>query len=147
MDSAAEVRITRREHFSAGHRLFLPELSDAENYALFGPCSNPKGHGHNYRLEVTLTGPVDARTGMVMDLKRLHEVVQAVILDKVDHRNLNLEVDFLQGVQPTTENLARAFFQELAPHIAHGRLRRIRLEETDRNIAEYEVHGSAHPSS
>ncbi len=82
-----------------------------------------------------------------MDLKRLHEVVQAVILDKVDHRNLNLEVDFLQGVQPTTENLARAFFQELAPHIPKGRLRRIRLEETDRNSAEYEVHGSADPPS
>ena len=147
MEGAAEVRITRREHFSAGHRLFLPELSDAENSALFGPCSNPKGHGHNYRLEVTVTGPVDVRTGMVMDLKQLHEVVQAVILDKVDHRNLNLEVDFLQGVQPTTENLARAFFQELAPHIPKGRLRRIRLEETDRNSAEYEVHGSAHPPS
>jgi len=147
MEGAAEVRITRREHFSAGHRLFLPELSDAENSALFGPWSNPKGDGHNYRLAVTVTGPADARTGMVMDLKRLHEVVQAVILDKVDHRNLNLEVDFLQGVQPTTENLARAFFQELAPHIPKGRLRRIRLEETDRNSAEYEVHGSADPPS
>lgn len=143
----AEVRITRREHFSAGHRLFLPELSDAENYSLFGPCSNPKGHGHNYRLEVTVEGPVEARTGMVMDLKRLHDVVQTIILDKVDHRNLNLEVDFLQGVQPTTENLVRAFFQELAPHIPRGRLRRIRLEETDRNIAEYEGSGPAHPSS
>jgi len=147
MDGAPEVRITRREHFSAGHRLFLPEWSDAENYSLFGPCSNPKGHGHNYRLEVTVEGPVDARTGMVMDLKRLHDLVQAVILDKVDHRNLNLEVDFLQGVQPTTENLVRAFFQELAPQIPRGRLRRIRLEETDCNIAEYEVSGSAHPSS
>jgi 6-pyruvoyltetrahydropterin/6-carboxytetrahydropterin synthase len=147
MDRAAEVRITRREHFSAGHRLFLAELSDAENFSLFGPCSNPMGHGHNYRLEVTVSGPVDARTGEVMDLKRLHDLVQAVILDKVDHRNLNLEVDFLQGVQPTTENLVRAFFQELAPHIPRGRLFRIRLEETDRNIAEYEVSGPAHPDS
>ncbi len=138
MDRAGEVRITRREHFSAGHRLFLSDLSDAENYALYGPCSNPKGHGHNYDLEVTVAGPVDARTGMVLDLKRLHDIIQSVILDQVDHRNLNLEVGFLQGVQPTTENLVRAFFQELAPHIPGGRLHRVRLRETERNSAEYE---------
>jgi 6-pyruvoyltetrahydropterin/6-carboxytetrahydropterin synthase len=138
MDRTGEVRITRREHFSAGHRLFLPDLSDAENYALYGPCSNPKGHGHNYDLEVTVAGPVDARTGMVLDLKRLHDIIQSVILDQVDHRNLNVEVGFLQGVQPTTENLVRAFFQELAPHIHGGRLRRVRLRETERNSAEYE---------
>lgn len=143
MDGTAEVRITRREHFSAGHRLFLPELSDAENYSLFGPCSNPGGHGHNYLMDVTVVGPVDTRTGMVLDLKRLHDIVQAAILDKVDHRNLNHEVDFLRGVQPTTENLVHAFFQELAPHIPNGHLRRIRLQETERNSAEYEEHGPA----
>lgn len=133
-----DVRITRREHFSAGHRLFLPELSDGENYELFGPCSNPKGHGHNYELEITVAGPVDPRTGMVLDLKRLHDLIQSVILDKVDHRNLNLEVEFLRGVQPTTENLAQAIFQELAPHIPAGRLRRVQVRETERNSAEYE---------
>lgn len=138
MARQGETRITRREHFSAGHRLFLTTLSDAENYELFGPCSNPRGHGHNYELYVTVAGPVDPRTGMLLDLKRLHDIVQSAILDKVDHRNLNVEVDFLQGVQPTTENLARAFFQELAPHIPLGRLRRVRVRETDRNSAEYE---------
>src|SRR5712692_6395232 len=98
MEGAAEVRITRREHFSAGHRLFLPELSDAENSALFGPCSNPKGHGHNYRLEVTVTGAVGAPTGVGMEFEPVQQIRPAGQPDKVDHRNLNLEVDFLQGV-------------------------------------------------
>jgi len=131
------ARVTRQEHFSAAHRLFDPNLSDTENFALFGPCSNPKGHGHNYRLDVTVAGPINGRTGMVLDLKRLHDVIQTVILEKVDHKNLNVEVDFLGGVQPTTENLARAFFEELAPRIPVGQLYRVRLQETDRNSAEY----------
>ncbi len=131
------ARVTRQEHFSAAHRLFDPKLSDADNFALFGPCSNPKGHGHNYRMEVTVSGPIDARTGMVLDLKQLHELIQSVILDRVDHKNLNLEVEFLSGIQPTTENLARAFYEELAPHISGGRLFRVWLQETDHNSAEY----------
>ena len=131
-------RVTRVERFSAAHRLFLPELNDRENAELFGPCSNPLGHGHNYRMEVTVAGPIDPRTGMILDLKRLHEVIQAAILDKVDHRNLNQEVDFLRGVQPTTENLARTFFEQLERRIPTGRLVRVRVEETDKNSAEYE---------
>ncbi len=131
------TRITRLESFSAAHRLFKAELSDEENFRLFGPCSNPSGHGHNYRLAVTVSGSIDGDTGMVLNLKALHDLIQALILDKVDHRNLNLEVDFLTGVQPTTENLARAFFQELESRLPSGRLQRVLVQETDKNSAEY----------
>jgi 6-pyruvoyltetrahydropterin/6-carboxytetrahydropterin synthase len=136
---SAQARVTRLEHFSAGHRLFLPDLSEKENLALFGPCSNPGGHGHNYRLEVTVAGPIDPRTGMVLDLKRLHEVIQRAVLDKVDHRNLNQEVDFLRDLLPTTENLARTIFEQLAAQLPAGRLLRVRIQETDKNSAEYEA--------
>ncbi len=131
------TRITRLESFSAAHRLFKAELSDEENFRLFGPCSNPSGHGHNYRLAVTVSGSIDGDTGMVLNLKTLHDLIQASILDKVDHRNLNLEVDFLTGVQPTTENLARAFFHELESRLPTGRLQRVLVQETDKNSAEY----------
>lgn len=131
------TRITRLESFSAAHRLFKAELSDDENLQVFGPCSNPNGHGHNYRLAVTVSGEIEDETGMVMNLRELHDIVQAVILDKVDHRNLNLEVDFLQGIQPTTENLARAFYHELESQISRGRLHRVMVQETDKNSAEY----------
>ena len=133
----AVTRVTRREQFSAAHRLFDPALSDAENQARFGPCSNPNGHGHNYRVEVTVEGAIDDKTGMVLDLKRLSEVVRVSVLDKVDHRNLNLEVDFMQGIQPTTENLARRIFEQLNGRLPAGRLYRVRVEETDKNSAEY----------
>ncbi len=131
------TRITRLESFSAAHRLFKPDLSDEDNLRLFGPCSNPKGHGHNYRLMVTVSGSIDGDTGMVLNLKTLHDLIQESILDKVDHRNLNLEVDFLRGIQPTTENLARAFFTELESRIPSGRLHRVLVQETDKNSAEY----------
>lgn len=132
------ARVTRIEHFSAAHRLFDPALSDQENLALFGPCSNPRGHGHNYRLQVTVEGSIDPRTGMVLNLKDLAALMRAVILDKVDHHNLNEEVDFLRGVQPTTENLARCFFEQLAPGLRTGRVVRVALSETEKNSAEYE---------
>ncbi|TMD11158.1 MAG: 6-carboxytetrahydropterin synthase [Chloroflexi bacterium] len=131
------ARVTRKEHFSAAHRLFDPALDDAQNFARFGPCSNPGGHGHNYRLEVTVEGPIDPSTGMVLDLRRLHEAVQELVLDKVDHRHLNSEVDFLRGVIPTTENLARCIYQQLEARLPAGRLVRVRIDETDRNSAEY----------
>ena len=133
----AVARVTRKEHFSAAHRLFDAALDDRQNFARFGPCSNPGGHGHNYRLEVTVEGPIDPATGMVLDLRTLHEVVQAGVLDKVDHRTLNTEVDFLRGVQPTTENLARCIYEQLAGRLPSGRLVGVRIEETDRNSAQY----------
>lgn len=127
----------RREHFSAAHRLYDPALDDAQNFRRFGACSNPGGHGHNYGLEVTVEGEIDEATGMVLDLRVLHEVLQAVILDKVDHRNLNTEVDFLHGLQPTTENLARRIFEQLQPALPTGRVVNVRVQETDKNSAEY----------
>jgi 6-pyruvoyltetrahydropterin/6-carboxytetrahydropterin synthase len=135
MDRTA--RVTRKEHFSAAHRLFDPALDDAQNLERFGPCSNPGGHGHNYRMEVTVEGPIDEASGMVVDLGKLHRLVQTAVLDKVDHRNLNTEVDFLRGVMPTTENLARCIFRQLETRLPAGQLYRVRIEETDRNSAEY----------
>lgn len=134
---AVVARVTRKEHFSAAHRLFEAALDDAQNFARFGPCSNPGGHGHNYRLEVTVEGSIDPSTGMVLDLRTLHDLVRTAVLDKVDHHHLNTEVDFLRGVQPTTENLARCIFDQLAGRLPAGRLVRVRVEETDKNSAEY----------
>src|SRR5882672_7577607 len=95
--------VTRRETFSAGHTLFNPEFSDERNREIFGKCSNPSGHGHNYVLEVTLRGEPDAQTGFVFDLSELASLMRKVILDDVDHHNLNVDVDWLRGVIPTTE--------------------------------------------
>lgn len=135
-----QVTVTRRLHFNAAHRVFNPQLSDDENRAIFGLCSNPNWHGHNYALEVSVTGEVDVMTGYVVDLGKLKRIVQEFIVDKVDHRNFNLEVDFMRGVNPTTENIVVAFWRELAPHIPAGRLTRLRLWETENNYVEYEGH-------
>jgi 6-pyruvoyltetrahydropterin/6-carboxytetrahydropterin synthase len=132
------VTVTRRLHFNAAHRVHNPALSDAENAALFGKCNNPNWHGHNYVLEVSVRGSVEERTGYVFDLARLRDLVKREIIDKVDHRNLNLEVDFLHGVIPTAENVAVAFWQILAPRVAPATLARIRLWETDNNVVEYD---------
>src|SRR5687767_745680 len=100
------ARVTRRETFNAGHRLFSPNLSDEENYRVFGKCSNPSGHGHNYVIEVTLEGPIDPETGFVFDLKELSAVIAKRILKDVDHRNLNTDVEWLRGEIPTAEVLS-----------------------------------------
>ncbi|MGD2071425.1 MAG: 6-carboxytetrahydropterin synthase [Gemmatimonadota bacterium] len=132
------VRVTRRLHFSAAHRLHRPEWSDERNRDVFGDCSNPNWHGHNYEIEVTVEGPVDAETGYVMDLKLLRDTVQEAVIDDVDHRNLNLEVPWLEGVIPTTENLVVAIWDRLADRMSDGvRLERIVLWETPRNYVEY----------
>ncbi len=102
------VRATRRVHFSAAHRLYRPDWSDERNAEVFGDCSNPNWHGHNYELEVTVEGAVDPETGFVMDLKQLKQVLERRVLSDVDHRNLNREVAWLADVNPTTENLVVA---------------------------------------
>ena len=133
-----KVRITRRLHFSAAHRLAHPELSDAENRRVFGDCANPNWHGHNYELEVTVAGPVDPETGYVMDLKDLKDLVNGRVVDDLDHRNLNLDVPWLKGVLPTTENLAVSIWERLAPHIPKpAALERVVLWETPRHWVEY----------
>ncbi len=133
-----KVRITRRLHFSAAHRLAHPDRSDEENRRVFGDCANPNWHGHNYELEVTVAGPVDPGTGYVMDLKDLKDLVNGRVVDDLDHRNLNLDVPWLKGVMPTTENLAVQIWERLAPHIpGPAALERVVLWETPRHWVEY----------
>jgi 6-pyruvoyltetrahydropterin/6-carboxytetrahydropterin synthase len=128
---------TRREHFSCSHRLFNPDWSDEKNEAVFGKCNNPAGHGHNYYLEVTVAGDVDPDTGYVVDLKELKHVINEYVLSRVDHRNLNVDVDFLQGVIPTAENIAIGIWKQLEHRIPRGRLYQVRLYETEKNFVEY----------
>ena len=131
------IFITRKIEFSAGHRLFNPNFSDEQNKATFGLCNNPNGHGHNYVLEVTLSGEVCNDTGMVFDLKELKKLTQREIIDKVDHKNLNVDVDYLKGIIPTAENLAIKFWEILEPKITKGHLHEIKLYESERNYVVY----------
>jgi 6-pyruvoyltetrahydropterin/6-carboxytetrahydropterin synthase len=131
-----KVKITRRVHFSAAHRLHNPALSDEENRRIFGLCNSPNWHGHNYELDVTVEGEVDPTTGYVVDLKELRDTAEEVIGD-LDHRNLNLDVPWLEGTLPSTENLVVAIWNRLAPRVPRGRLVRLVLWETPRNYAEY----------
>jgi 6-pyruvoyltetrahydropterin/6-carboxytetrahydropterin synthase len=131
------VYVTRKARFSASHRLYNPAWSDAKNDAVFGKCSNPHGHGHNYVVEVTVVGEVPDDTGMVIDLKKLSDIVEQEIVEKVDHKHLNLDVDFLKGFVPTAENIAKAFWQILQGKITDGRLYSIKLFESENNFVEY----------
>jgi 6-pyruvoyltetrahydropterin/6-carboxytetrahydropterin synthase len=136
--AGAVVRVTRRLHFSAAHRLSRPDWTEERNRAVFGLCSNPNWHGHNYELDVTVEGPVDAETGYVLDLKALRDLVEVRVIDDLDHRNLNLDVPWLEGVNPTTENLVVAIWERLADRIPGTiRLVRLVLYETPRNYVEY----------
>ncbi len=112
------VTITRRIRFSSAHRVHNPALSDAENQRLYGKCNNPNYHGHNYTLEVSVVGPIDERTGYVMDLSVIEAIADEVVVSHLDHHNLNLDVDFLRGINPTTENIVVACWQVLAPRLA-----------------------------
>ena len=132
------VTVTRRLRFSAAHRVHNPALSEAENIRLFGKCNNPNWHGHNYVLEVSVTGEVSEKTGYVIDLGVLKRLVAERVVDHMDHRNLNIEVDFMRGVIPTTENIVVACWRVLEPAIRPARLTRLRLWETENNYVEYE---------
>ncbi len=137
-DSKTRVRITRRMHFSAAHRLHREEWSDARNQEVFGDCSNPNWHGHNYELDVTVEGPIDPETGFVMDLKVLRDLVEGRVIADVDHRNLNLEVAWLEDTIPSTENFVVAIWNRLDGNLPDGvALRRLVLYETPRNYVEY----------
>ena len=117
------VSVTRRAHFNAAHRLHNPEKSDEWNRLTFGKCNSPNWHGHNYQIEVTVEGEPDPDTGY--------------ILEKCDHKNRNLDVDFLQGIIPSSENLVVAFWNQIEPHIPGGTLVSVKLFETARNVVEY----------
>ena len=131
------VYVTRRETFSAAHRLFNPDWDDARNQAVFGKDANPHGHGHTYTLEVTVRGPVVPETGMVVDLRDLRDAMRRAIVEKVDHANLNVDVDFLAGLMPSAETSAVACWEQLAAQFGAERLYRIRLWESENNSVEY----------
>ncbi|HYK06007.1 MAG TPA: 6-carboxytetrahydropterin synthase [Thermoanaerobaculia bacterium] len=129
--------VTARLTFSAAHRLHNPNRDAEWNRKTYDKCDNPHGHGHNYALEVSVRGKIDPETGMVIDLKRLKDIMRNRVIDRVDHTNLNEDVDFLRGVIPTAENLARSFWQQLAPAIENGELHELVLQETERNSVRY----------
>ena len=131
------VTVTRRLHFNAAHRVHNPALSDEENVRLFGKCNNPNWHGHNYMLDVSVRGPIDARTGYVMDLGALKALVEERVVDRIDHKNLNLDVDFMRDVNPTSENIIVAIWRRLADAIMPATLVTLVLWETPNNYVEY----------
>jgi 6-pyruvoyltetrahydropterin/6-carboxytetrahydropterin synthase len=131
------IFITRRETFAAAHRLFRPELTDEENLKIFGKCSNPNWHGHNYTLEVTVAGEVDPHTGFVLDLKKLKEIIKVNVIDQVDHKNLNLDTEFMKGLIPTSENICIAIWKQLENKIPSGKLYSVKLYETENNYFEF----------
>ena len=126
----------RRYHFSASHRLHAEALSEYENQETYGKCNNPYGHGHNYSVEITVSGPIDAETGMVIDLVELDEVVQEQVVDRFDTTNLNLAEDFLHTV-PTTENLTVRIYERLQNLFPQVKLEQVRVEETSNNTFDY----------
>ncbi len=131
------VYVTRKAHFCAAHRLHNPAWSDERNNEVFGKCNNPNGHGHNYDLEVTVAGLPPKETGMVIDLKKLADIIEQEIIERVDHKHMNVDVDFMRSTIPTAENMAIAFWKILAPKITEGRLYAIRLFESGNNFVEY----------
>ena len=131
------VYVTRRETFSASHRLYNPALSEAQNLQIFDKCSNAHGHGHNYEIEVTIVGRVHPESGYVVDLKLLKEVIYSEIIVKVDHKHLNHDVEMFRDVIPTAENIARVFWKVLATKLPGVHLHAIRVRETENNVVEY----------
>ncbi len=133
------IYLTRRERFCAAHRMYREELSDEENIQIYGKCSNPLWHGHNYVLKVTVRGDADPKVGYFMNANRLKEIIAEKVIGKLDHKNMNLETDFMVGKVATTENLAMAIWGELeVPLRAEGAtLHCVRIEETENNFVDY----------
>ncbi len=131
--------LTRRETFNAAHRLFKQEWSDEKNYRVYGKCSNPHWHGHNYELYVTVKGSLDPETGFVINLKLLSKIIKEHVTDKIDHMNINTQVDFMKERLASTENLATAIWEVLDPEIRllGIELHRIKIVETENNYIEY----------
>lgn len=133
------VYLTRRERFNSAHRLFNPDFTDEKNYEIYGKCANPNWHGHNYELFVTIKGEVDPVSGVVINLKELSQIIKDKIIEKLDHKNLNIEVDFLRDKIVSTENIVISIWEELEPELenSNARLHKIKLIETENNFAEY----------
>lgn len=131
------VAVFRKEHFNAAHRLDNPALSAEDNQAIFGKCNYPHFHGHNYELIVQVTGEIDPRTGYVMDMKVLKDLIWDKALHKFDHKNLNLDTEEFKELNPTAENIAVVIYNLLRPHIDESKDLKVRLYETERNYVEY----------
>lgn len=133
------VAVFRREHFNAAHRLSHAGWSDEENFRVFGKCSLPNYHGHNYELEVKVVGEVDEKTGFVLDLKQLSDLIQEQVVNRFDHKNLNLDTEEFRHLNPTAENIVVVIYHLLRPHVHPAHELFIRLYETPRNFVEYPV--------
>lgn len=132
------IFLTRHEHFNAAHKLYNPAWTEEKNVEVFGKCANANWHGHNYELIVTIKGNVDPDTGFLMDAKKLSEILTVYVCDKIDHRNLNMDVDFMRGKLASTENLAIAIWEQIEPHLpANVKLHCVKLYETPRICVEY----------
>jgi 6-pyruvoyltetrahydropterin/6-carboxytetrahydropterin synthase len=131
-----KVTVTRRVHFNAAHRLHNPDWSAEENKRVFGVCSSPNYHGHNYELDVSVEGEIDANTGYVVDMRVVKEIVENRVVDYLDHKNLNLDIREFKDLNPTTENLVLTIWQRLTGHLP-GRLSKLVLWETPRSSVEY----------
>lgn len=131
------VYVTRRIRFNAAHRLHNPDKPDEWNRQTYGKCNSPNWHGHNYTLEVTVAGEPDPETGYVIDLGELKRLVEEKVVSKCDHANLNLDVDFMRGILPSTENFAVGIWNQIVDGLPSGRLHVVRLYETENNMAEY----------
>jgi len=133
------VYLTRRERFNAAHRLFREEWSDEKNYEVFGKCSNPNWHGHNYEIFVTIKGNINPETGFVINLKQLSEILRRLVIDKMDHKNLNVDVPFLTGKITSSENIAIAIWEEIEQevNILNSELHCIKVVETENNSVKY----------
>lgn len=132
-----KVKVSRKEHFNAAHRLFNPAWSDEKNAKVFGKCSNPNYHGHNYEVIVSVTGEPDAETGYVYDMKVLSDLIKENVLRKFDHRNLNLDTEYFKNLNPTAENIAVVIWRILRQKIDSNLELKITLYETERNFVEY----------
>lgn len=133
------IFITRRERFNAAHKLYNPSWSEEKNAEVFGKCANANWHGHNFELLVTVKGEVNPDTAFVVNLKDLSQVIKHQIIDRIDHRNLNIDVDFMHGIMPSTENIAMAIWRELDPIISNmgATLHCVKLVETENNYVEF----------
>lgn len=133
------IYITRKESFNAAHKLARPDWSEDQNLEVYGKCANPNWHGHNYQLFVTVKGEINPETGFLVDLKWLKHIINVHIVDKIDHKNLNLDVDFMKDKLASTENLAIAIWEQLIPHITAGGaiLHSVKIYETENNFVEY----------
>jgi 6-pyruvoyltetrahydropterin/6-carboxytetrahydropterin synthase len=133
------IYITRRERFNAAHRLFREDFTDEQNFAVFGKCSNPNWHGHNYELFVTVKGDINKQTGFLVNLKNLSALIRDKVVQQIDHKNINLEVPFMSGKLASTENLAVGIWEELATHITElgAELHCIKITESENNFVEY----------